>query len=179
MGEPPQGGARRKRTPAVVTMTASVLVPLAFTAIEALPAEASTHVNKPSRSPSATCAIEQCGPVFLIFPANNVSEVTTEGTPVVINVLAHDCDSSLPGQTYSFRTSTPVSSRGRTVGSVKVNSANQLEFTPATGFSGTATFSYQWELVRGYEINPANGQRIRIKGSSSTARVTVDVRRSR
>jgi hypothetical protein len=164
---------------AVTAMTASVLLPLAFTAIEALPAEGAAHADKPGPSPSATCAIKQCGPAFLRFPASNVSVVTTEGSSIAVDVLAHDCDSTLPDQKYRFNTSNPTSSKGVAVGTVTVNSDNELVFTPAQGFTGDATFSYWWVLQRGYEINPANGKRIHIKGSSFSATVTVDVRRAR
>lgn len=168
-------GARKVSAATLASaITVSVLTPLTFIAIDALPAEALTGANTPSPSPSATCAAEQCGPSNFAFPANGVSATTSAGTPVVINVLAHDCDSTLPGQTYNMQT-TSVSLTGPKAGTITVNSAYDLVFTPAKGFTGKASYYYGWQLIKGYEINPANGQRIPINGASSLATLTITV----
>src|ERR1019366_347900 len=135
---------------------------------ESLPAEANPPVaDTPSASPSATCATLQCPPNFYDFPAANVGAVTLPGKAVTINVLAHDCHSTLSGQVYSFTLGSPVSGSGGSAGSVTANTANNLGFTPASGFTGVAHFSYSWNLTTGSEINPASGSTITIRGLSS------------
>jgi RHS repeat-associated protein len=76
-----------------------------------------------------------------------------------MNVLAHDCDPTLPDQGYSWSFGSTGSA-----GTVTANSANNVVFTPASGYSGTVTFAYCWTLTTGNEIDPTDGSVIPIRG---------------
>jgi YD repeat-containing protein len=149
-------------------------VPLTFTAVDQLPAGAvNTWIDTPSPSPSATCATLQCYPNFYDFPVANSSATTTPGSALTINVLPHDCDSTLPGQTYNM--SEYLTQPSGSAGSVAVGPSDTYVYTPAAGFTGSTTFSYEWELTSGYEVSPSTGATISIKGFSYPGTVTIDV----
>jgi hypothetical protein len=77
--------------------------------------------------------------------ANDDSASTEQDTPIVIDVLANDSFGA-DGQP-----ATPVSVSGPTaeLGTVAVNGDNKIAYTPATGYSGTDTFTYTIEDVSG------------------------------
>lgn len=66
--------------------------------------------------------------------ANADSATTVAGTPIAINVLANDTDANSDPLTLTRVTNV--------VGGTAVISNNQVLFTPATGFTGTASFNY-------------------------------------
>lgn len=142
-------------------IAASMVVPLVFTAVDALPAEAAgTSSYGPTPSPTYTCGISSCG-TYYEMPTENDTAVTTPNTATDINVLANDCTSSLSGQSYTFDLAWTeyglvYNSLSGTDGTVTVNSSNQLVFTPALGFTGTAQFYYTWTDAE-REINPSTG----------------------
>ncbi|WP_341502585.1 Ig-like domain-containing protein [Gallaecimonas sp. GXIMD4217] len=84
--------------------------------------------------------------------AQNDSATTDAGQAVTINVLANDSDPD--GDTLTVTSVSGVN------GSAKINSNGSISFTPASGFSGTETFSY----------SVSDG-----KGGSDSATVTVNV----
>jgi hypothetical protein len=137
----------------VAALATTMAVPLTFTAVDQLPAGAvNTWIDTPSPSPSATCATLQCYPNFYDFPVANSSATTTPGSALTINVLPHDCDSTLPGQTYNM--SEYLTQPSGSAGSVAVGPSDTYVYTPAAGFTGSTTFSYEWELTSGYEVSP-------------------------
>jgi M6 family metalloprotease-like protein len=85
--------------------------------------------------------------------ANNDSATTSANTAVTIAVLANDSDAD--GDSLSVTTISGVSN-----GTAKLNSNGSLSFTPASGYSGTTSFSY----------SIGDG-----KGGSASAQVSVSV----
>ncbi len=92
--------------------------------------------------------------------ANNDTAITTEGTAVLINVLANDTDPDGDALT--------VSSVGPAAhGSVVNNGDGTLTYTPALGYVGVDTFTYTICAPEGCLT------------TSSTAAVTIDVQKRR
>jgi RHS repeat-associated protein len=167
---------RHRRSAGLVAaaLVSSVALPLTFTSIDQLPAGAAGSLaDTPGPSPSVTCATLVCPPAQYSFPVGSFDVVTTPNTPLTVDVLAHDCDSTLPNQTYymGYILDQPPPSEG----SVAIGSNNDYVFTPASGYTGDATFYYAWYLESGSEIDPNTGQVIGIDGWSQTGSVTVNV----
>jgi RHS repeat-associated protein len=160
----------------------STTVPLVFTSIDALPAEA-TSTYSPSSSPTYTCGITVCAGSVFQMPTESDTQVANPGSPVAINVLANDCTSSLSGQDYTFElgwTSGDVlnSSLSGTDGTVTVNSKNNLIYTPPSGFTGSTEFYYSWNDAE-REINPSTGGIVTKTGyAENDTEVTVTVGRA-
>jgi VCBS repeat-containing protein len=66
----------------------------------------------------------------------NDSFTTTKNTPLTASVTGNDTPSADGGNTWSVVTPP-------TTGTVVMNTNGTFTFTPATGFSGTVTFTYQ------------------------------------
>ncbi len=183
-----QRGARAITAALAVTLVS----PLVFTTVEALPAEAAPRsealpAGASSQSTTsnvtphyATCAIAVC-PYNFYYPASNDSAATTIDTPVAVDVLANDCHGQLAGQTYNFALNWTNSSTGWTSslssssGSVVANAANQLVLAPAPGFSGVVQFYYSF-YESGPQIDPSTGNTdTGFSFPSTTAEVTVTV----
>ncbi|MGQ7960134.1 Ig-like domain-containing protein [Pseudomonas sp. SP16.1] len=104
----------------------------------------------------ATVAVEYAsgsGSVNTPPLAKNDSATTSANTAVTIAVLANDSDPD--GDSLSVTTISGVSN-----GTTKLNSNGTISFTPASGFSGTSSFSY----------SISDG-----KGGSASAQVSVSV----
>jgi RHS repeat-associated protein len=85
------------------------------------------------------------------MPTGDDAVATTPGTPVVVDVLANDCHSSLAGQSDTITTTESVNGADS---SVRVGSAseanNEVLYKPPAGFTGTVTFTYWWREVGPY-----------------------------
>ncbi|WP_178130441.1 Ig-like domain-containing protein [Reyranella sp. CPCC 100927] len=90
------------------------------------------------------------------------SVVTREDTPIAISVLGNDTFSN-PGRTITAVDGFAITVGGPAIavanGTVSLNSAGQLVFTPTANFNGTTTFTYA----------------VQSNGDSETATVTVNV----
>jgi hypothetical protein len=89
---------------------------------------------------TVTVNVQKAGPV-----ANPDTAITNFGVPVTINVLANDT-----GLPVAVATVTAISA-----GTAVIVNGTQVLYTPAAGFSGTATFSYQSRDNLGQLSNPA------------------------
>jgi hypothetical protein len=110
-------------------------------------------VSDGSLTDTATLTLGPVLPTNILPVAADDIATTTEGSPVVIDVLANDTDGNGDPLTI-VAASSPN-------GSVTVRSDGTLRFTPAAGFTGTATISY----------TVSDG-----RGGTDTALVTVTVR---
>jgi len=92
-----------------------------------------------------TCYNTDCSGGGLVGPtANNDNAVTTQNTPVVINVLANDVAGSgaIVPSTVAFVSGTQPNAS--TVGVFTVNAVSgAVTFTPVAAFTGAATISYK------------------------------------
>ncbi|WP_038033329.1 Ig-like domain-containing protein [Thermopetrobacter sp. TC1] len=100
--------------------------------------------------------------VTVLFTVENVdpqaqddAAATTQGTSVVVNVLANDADGAPDGDALAISGTTAPAH-----GSVSINADGTVTYTPNTGFVGTDTFDY----------SVTDGQ-----GGTVTAQVTVEV----
>ena len=110
-------------------------------------------VTDPDGNTATSTVTVNVTPVNDAPDANDDTAATTVNVPVVIPVLANDTD--VDGDTLSV-VGTPTSADG----TVTVNPDGTLTFTPAAGFTGTATIDY--------EISDGNG-------GTDTAQVVVTV----
>lgn len=90
---------------------------------------------------------QQAGPASLQETVNDVNHVptasngsfsTNPGTPVTVTMTASDPDPEDSQLTYAILTPPPAAA-----GSLGPVSGNSVVFTPATGFSGTTSFTFQ------------------------------------
>jgi len=105
-----------------------------------------------SNSNTATVAIT-VNPINDAPVANNDSEITSEDTPVVVDVLANDND--LDGDTLSVQSATDGVNGGTVV-----NNVSSVTYTPALGYFGPDSFTY----------TVSDGQ-----GGTDTANVSITV----
>ncbi len=118
------------------------------------PATISYSISDGKGGSASALAVVTVTPVNDAPVAVNDLASTAEETPKVIAVLANDSD--VDGDTLTVTAATVPAAQG----TVAINAAGTMTFTPATDFNGTAMISYS--------INDGNG-------GTATAQVTVTV----
>lgn len=94
-----------------------------------------TITDPAGQTSSATVTVTVSHPPTLVDDSVKIRQ----NTPVNIEVLANDIGTSL---TVTQTSSMTVTSSGTPAGVAKINADGTITFTPATGFSGLATFEY-------------------------------------